>query len=338
MATLSNKAPTLLDWSKSLDPDGSTAAVVELLSETNPILEDMGWMEGNLPTGHRTTVRTGLPEVYWRKLNQGVPGSKTTRAQVDEACAMLEAWCEVDKDLAELNGNTAEFRLSESQGFMEAMNQEMASTIFYGNSAIDTEEFSGLATRYSSLSAANGRNIIDCGGTGSDNASIWLVTWGPNALHGIFPKGSKMGLTHEDLGLVTVEATAGIAGNRLRAYQDHWQWKCGLALRDWRYCVRIANIDVSAIKGDTADNTYTTNIVRKMIQAVHRIPTLNKSAMGRPCFYVPRDLMEILDIQDLGNSAGAIKTSEVDGMYRSTFRGIPVKAVDALLSTEAQVT
>ena len=205
MATLASNVLTLADWAKRLDPDGKVPAIVELLEQTNEILADMLWMEGNLPTGHRVTVRTGLPTVAWRLLNQGVQPSKSTTAQVDEAVGILEAWSEVDKDLVDLNGNGPAFRLSEAMAFIEAMNQEMASTLFYGNASADPEEFTGLAVRYSSLSAANAQNIVDGGGTGSDNSSIWLCGWGANSLFGIFPKGSTAGLEHNDLGLQTVQ-------------------------------------------------------------------------------------------------------------------------------------
>lgn len=134
MATLPKAgAVTLLDFAKSIDPDGKTATVVELLNQTNEILTDMMWLEGNQPTGHRSTIRTGLPTSVWRQLYQGVPASKSTRAQVDDTCGMLETRAEVDKDIAELNGNTSEFRLSEAQAFLESMNQTMASSLFYGD-------------------------------------------------------------------------------------------------------------------------------------------------------------------------------------------------------------
>ena len=134
MATpLSTNALTLADWAKRQDPDGKVPVVAELLSQSNEILEDAVFMEGNLPTGHRVVIRTGLPTVYWRSINQGVPRSKSTTAQVDESCGMLEAYAAVDRDLAMLNGNTAQFRLSEDTAFLEAMNQTQAGTMFYGH-------------------------------------------------------------------------------------------------------------------------------------------------------------------------------------------------------------
>lgn len=332
MATLGSNVLTLADHAKRLDPDGKVPSIVELLSQSNSILDDMLWMEGNLPTGHRTTVRTGLPTVAWRLLNQGVQPSKSTTAQVDEQCGMLEAWSEVDKDLAMLNGNTAAFRLSEAQAFIEAMNQEMASTLFYGNAGLAPEEFTGLSIRYSDPLATNGQNVIDAAGAGSDNSSIWLVAWGAQTIHGIFPKGSKAGLMHEDLGEVTVETSAGVGGTRMRAYQDHFQWKCGVALKDWRYVVRIGSIDISNLvaKSSAAD------LIELMIKAIHRLPTMG---LGKPVFYMNRTVFQMLDIQRRDDviSGGGLIYADVDGKLVPTFRGIPIRVVDALVETEAAV-
>jgi hypothetical protein len=333
MAGLGSNMLTLKDWAKRIEPNGKVGMIAELLSQTNEVLTDMIWQEGNLPTGHRTVVRTGLPDVAWRLLNGGITPSKSETAQIDEGCGMLEAWSEVDKDLAELNGDVGAFRFSESQAFIEAMNQEMASTLFYGNSSVSPEEFNGLAVRYSSLSAANGQNIVVGGGAGSDNSSIWLICWGPQTVHGIFPKGSKAGLIHEDLGLETVEATAGIAGSRMRAYREHFQWKCGIALRDWRYCVRIPNIDISNLvsKSSAAD------LIELMIKAIHRIPNIK---LGKPCFYMNRSVFQMLDIfsRDDVLSGGGLNYQNVAGEAQYSFRGIPVRVCDALTEAESVVS
>jgi hypothetical protein len=332
MAALSTGALTLADWAKRIDPDGQVPTIVELLSQTNELLTDMRWIEGNLPTGHRTTVRTGLPAVAWRLLNQGITPSKSQTAQIDEQCGMLEAWSEVDKDLALLNGNVSSFRLSEARAFLESMNQEMASTLFYGNNGTAPEEFLGLSPRYSSTTAGNGQNILLGGGAGADNSSVWLVCWGDQSVMGLFPKGSRAGLIHDDYGEVTVELTAGVAGSRMRAYQERWQWKAGLAVKDWRYAVRIANIDISLLVA----NATPAPLTELMIKAIHRLPTMG---MGKPVFYMNRTCFEMLDIQrrDQVILGGGLTYTNVDGVMRPTFRGIPVAKVDALLETEALV-
>lgn len=342
MSTLAGNVLTLADWAKRLDPDGKVPMIVELLSQTNAILDDMLWKEGNLPTGHRITQRTGLPTVYWRLINQGVAPSKSTTAQVDEQCGMLESWSEVDKDEAELNGNVSQYRLSESQAFLEAMNQEMAGTLFYG-AATNPEEFVGFANRYADTSAGNGQNILDAGGSGSDNSSVWLIGWGGETVCGIFPKGSKAGIVHEDLGLVTVETTAGIAGNRMRAYQDHWQWKAGLALKDWRYAVRIANIDNSDLLGLTGDqqtSDISTFVINLMSRAIDRLPTLRGI---KPVFYMNRTIASLLRVAALNISTSVLSIQEGLNQFGETiftmrFLGIPIRIVDQLTSAESQVT
>lgn len=334
MAGVGANVLTLADRAKRLDPSGKIADIVELLSLNNEIIDDMHWEEGNLDTGHQITVRTGLPTVAWRLMNGGVAVSKSTTAQATEGCGMMEAWSEVDEDLANLGGNAAAVRLSEARAFVEAMNQEFASTLFYGNSSIDPEEFTGLSIRYSSTTANNGQNIISAGGAGSDNSSIWLIVWGPNSIFGIYPKGSMAGLKHSDLGVETVEVTAGVgSGTRMRAYRDRWQWKCGLALKDWRFAVRIPNIDISNLVGEAS----AADLFKLMIKATHRIPNLKA---GRAAFYMNRDCFQMLDIQsrDAAIAGGGIKFENVEGRPQYSFRGIPVRIEDSLVENESVVS
>lgn len=244
MGALSAIHPTMLDFDKRLDPDGTIAQIVELLSMTNEIITDATWIQGNLETGHRTTVRTGIPTPTWRKLYGGVQPNKSTTAQVTDNCGMLEAYAEVDVALADLNGNAPAFRLSEDRAFIEGMNNEFAKTLFYGNEGSTPEAFTGLAPRFNAKSgAANGDNIIlaDASASGSDQTSIWLVCWGANTAHCIYPKGSAAGLKMTDKGVVTVENVDGSNG-RAEMYRTHYRWDVGFSVRDWRYIVRIANI------------------------------------------------------------------------------------------------
>lgn len=329
MAQLPNTNPTLADVAKRLDPDGSVAALVELLSAENEVLTDLSFMEGNLPTGHRTSVRTGLPSVTWRRLYGGVQPSRSTTAQVTDNCGMLEAYAEVDKALADLNGNTAAFRLSEDKAFIEAMSQEMASKVFYGNEGTQPEAFTGLAPRYNSLAAENADNIINAAGAGADNTSIWLCVWGENYGHGIYPKGSKAGLSTTDKGVVTLENVDGVGG-RMEAYRTHYRWDCGLTIRDWRYFVRIANIDVSDL--NTLANTK--NLVQWMVQACERVKSV---AGGRPVFYVNRTIREKLRLGILEKISNNLSWETVAGKRVMTFDDIIVRRTDALLNTEAVV-
>jgi len=332
MATLSTTHPTLLDVSKRLDPNGQVDKIAELLSQTNEVLDDAVWLEGNLPTGHRTTVRTGLPTPTWRRLYGGVQPTKSTTAQVTEGCGMLEAYAEVDKALADLNGNTASFRLSEEMAHIEGMNQEMASTLFYGDEASEPEAFTGFAPRYNSQSAANADNILTDAATpdGSDNTSLWLVVWGPNTAHMIYPKGSKAGLQVTDKGQVTIENVDG-AGGRMEAYRTHYRWDCGLCVRDWRYVVRM-NIDAENLVYNAATGP---NLIDIMTQALELVPNLK---MGRPAFYVNRSIRSMLRRQIVNKVASSTLTmDEVAGKSVVAFDGVPVRRVDAITNTESGI-
>lgn len=330
MATLNTTNPTLADVANRLGPNGKIdPQIVEMLNETNEVLDDMTFIEANGFTEHKTTIRSGLPTGTWRKLNYGVQPEKSRTVPVKDSMGMLETYAEVDKALADLNDNSAAWRLSEDRAFIEGLNQTMAQTLFYGDSSLDPEKFMGLAPRYNSLSAENGANIVEGGGTGSDNASIWLIVWGPNTCHGLYPKGSTAGLAARDLGEDTL-IDAG--GGRYQGYRTHYKWDNGLTLRDWRYVVRIANVDVSDLTKNAAAGA---DLIDLMAQAVELIPNLG---MGRPAFYMPRKLRSFLRRQIANKVAGSTLTMEdVGGKKVVTYDGIPVRRTDALLLTEARV-
>ena len=330
MGTLSTTNPTLADVASRMTADGKIdPQIVEMLNETNEVLDDMTVIEANGFTEHKTTVRSGLPAGTWRKLNYGVQPEKSRTVPVKDSMGMLETYAEVDKALADLNGNSAAWRLSEDRAFIEGMNQTMATTLFYGDSSADPEKFMGLAPRYNSLSAENAMNIIDAGGTGSDNASIWLIVWGPNTCHSIFPKGSAAGLQSRDLGEHTLTDAA---GGRYQGYRTHYKWDIGAVLRDWRYVVRIANIDVSDLTKNAAAGA---DLIDLMTQALELVPNVG---MGRPAFYMPRKLRSFLRRQITNKVAASTLTmEEIAGKKVVAFDGVPCRRTDALLLTEARV-
>lgn len=331
MATLSTVYPTLLDFRAGLDPNDKVATVIETLNQVNECIQDIPWKEGNLMTGEVTVVRTGLPTPTWRKLYGGVQPSKSTRAKVTEACGMLEAYAEVDKALADMNGNSAAWRRSEDFAEIEGMSQAFSTALWYADELTDPEKFTGFAPRFNDQAAANGANILTSAATpdSTDNTSIWLVVWGP-MVHGIYPKGSKAGFQIEDKGQVTIENIDG-AGGRMEAYRTHYRWDCGLCVKDWRYVVRI-NYDLEDI---VASGSTGPALAQLMGKAIRRIPSL---AMGKPVFYANRDSLDALDLQTNNMPLlGFRNVDDAQGKLVTTFRGIPIRRSDALLSTESGI-
>jgi len=333
MATLTSGAyPTLSEVVNRQNEDGGISTIVEMLNQTNELLDVIPWIECNDGMGHMTSVRTGLPQATWRMLNYGVQPSKSTTMQIRDSVGMLEAYAEVDKKLADMNGNSAEWRLSEDRAFLESMNQAMTETVIYGSNA-NPERFVGLAPRFNDRTAQSGDNIIlgDPSASGSDQTSIYLVVWGPNTVHGLYPKGSVGGFYKEDKGQVTIENVDG-NGGRMEAYRTHYKWECGLTVRDWRYVVRIANIDTSAL---TKNASAGADLIDLMTQALELIPDLN---MGRPSFIVNRKVRSFLRRQIVNKvAASTLSMDTVAGRKVVTFSDVPVYRCDSLLNTEAVV-
>lgn len=337
MATLATEVSTYADVAKRLDPSGGISGIVEILNRTNPILDDMLVMEANDGTGHRTTVRTGIPEAAWRLLNYGVPRVKSQTASVRDTTGMLEAYAEIDKDLAELSGNQKAYRLSEAAAIMEGMSQQMAETIFYGNTAINPERFLGLAPRYATgvvANAASAANVFNAGGAdAAHNTSAYLVTWGAQATHGIYPRGSVAGLRHRDLGEHTLTDDA---GGQFQGYRDHFKWDLGLTVRDWRTNARVANIETDELDDATKLNT----LLRMMQDAEEALPIGGEdtNAMGgRRVWYVSKSVRSALRFAILNKIANNLTWETWNGKRVVMLDGTPVRRVDAILETEAVV-
>lgn len=339
MAVLSSDRLTLLDWARRVDPNNQIAKVVETLNQYNAILDDITFVEGNLPTGHKVTIRASLPTPTWRLINQGVTSTKSTTNQVTEVCGMCEQYSTLDVSLARLNGNTAEFRYSEDIAHIEGINQSFAETLIYGDTSVNPNKFVGLAPRYYATSGATtSENVISGSGAGSDNTSVWLIGWSPATIMGIFPKGSQAGLQVKDLGEQTVNDDD---GKPFQAYRTHFKWDCGIAVKDWRYVVRICNIDVSDLQtaGDTSDTSC--NLIKLMSLALDQLPP---NGMVRPVFYCNKTVSSMLRVKLFSKSNTHITLenwqSPIAGLNRPTltFMGVPVRRVDQIDSTEAKIS
>ena len=347
MAVLGTNYLTLADWAKRVGEDGRMQIIIDLLSQTNEMMDDMLWAEGNLTDGFKTTVRTGLPSGTWRMLYQGVTPTKSTTAQVTERTGNLEAYSRIDKDLADLNGNTAEFRLGEDMAFFEGMTQQMQGAVLYSNAMQTPAQIMGLSPRYSTLNTSNAEtanNVINMGGVGSTNASIWFMQWSQATAFGIFPKAKLGGLQHRDQGEMPFWDSAGAT---YQVYQSHFKWEAGMCVRDWRAVVRLANIDVSALSGVNA-----ANLINGLVRAGHLFPTTPRGlanvqsatrpsgvvGQGRFAIYCNRTISTFLDLQALNKTNVLLSMTEWDGRPVTMFRGVPIRTVDQLLSTETALT
>lgn len=337
MATLGTDISTLADVAKRTDPNGAIADIVEILNASNPILTQMMVMECNDGSGHKTTVRTGIPQATWRLLNYGVPRVKSTTAAVRDTTGMLEVYAECDKDLANLSGNAKAYRMTEAKAIMEGMSQQMAQTFFYGNTSVNPERFTGIAARYSTGDtslAASAANVADAGGTDpTSNTSAYLITFGDTATHGLYPKGSTAGLRHVDLGEVTLTDDN---GGQFQGYRDHFKWDLGITVRDWRKNARVANIDTDQL----SDLDYVKDLIRLMIDVSENLPIAGEDTNtgGTRAWYVPKAVRSALRWAILEKLAGNLTWDTWNGKRVTMLDDVPVWRIDAILTTEAVVT
>ena len=341
--------PTLVDLATRLDPDGKIPVIAEMLSQSNDYADDVPWVEANEKTGHEFVFRTSIPAGSWRSYNMGVPYSKSTTAKARVGLGMLEDYSQVDRALAEHSGDKQRFRESEDVAFLEGMSQTIAQTFWYGNTTITPQEFMGFSPFYNTLStstAQNAANVIDGGGAASDNTSLWLIGWGPETIFGLYPRGSKAGLDMEDKGDVTPGFDS--VGNRFEAYTSWFRQQAGLCPKDWRYGVRIANIDTTTagLAGPNALDIFAT-----MAQALLLFPKLTRPTSGitktdapmddqgvRPVFYCNRTTRHWMDVQAMRDRNVLLRIEDYAGMPIDGYRGVPVKIVDQLVNTETTVS
>ena len=342
MATLSTKYPTLLDVSKRTDPDGKIAMIAEILSEYNDILDDIPMVEGNLPTGNVTSVRTSNPTPTFRLLNQGVVPAKSSTGQITDTCAIIETQSQIDVDLAMLNGNTAAFRLSEDASHIQALGNSFSETLISGDVSLTPEKFNGLTSRYFSLGATftTSANVISAGGLGTDNTSVYLIGWSPNLCYGMYPKGSQAGLQVNDMGIQNIMENT-TTGAYMRAYVTQYQWKVGLVIKDWRYVVRICNIDISNLETASDGTDTSANLLKFMSMALDKLPP---NGSIRPAFYMNERVRAMLRVKLLDKSNAYLSLGDLYGesvpRRASTlqFMGVPCRRVDSIGVAESVIT
>lgn len=350
MVFTSNVVPNLVDWAKMQDPNGAIADIAELLAQCNEVMKDIIWQEGNLPTGHRTSIRVGLPQGTWRSANVGVASTKPLQAQFDITIGELVSYSLVDKSIAVLNGNVDKFRYSQDMAQVQGLGQQVATAIFYSNEAVNPAQFTGFFPYYNSISTATAQsavNVIDGGGTGSSNASILLTGWGDDTTFMVFPKGSTAGLVYEDKG--DVRALYDSNGNQYEGYTSYFCWKLGLCPKNWEYNVRIANLDTTSagLAGTSPPDLYVL-----MSMAANKLPTATRRLSGitevdsptdpspgiLPAWYCNRTVRTYLDIQAIRDKNVLISMNDYAGQPVMHFREIPIRVNDVLTNTESTLT
>ena len=322
---------TLADLAKRQKYGGGIDDVIEVLSESNPIIKDAPAVEGNLPTGNRTTMRSSEPTGTLRGINEGVETQKSTTEQFNDTCALLEDWSAIDEEEIRIAGDKAEFRVTEDTAFVSGMTKTFANLVIYGNSLTSPKSMHGLTPRFNSLTGTKAAQVINAGGVGLDNTSVWIIKWSPVTAHLIYPKGTKAGLTRTDLGLIPWT----ISSKHLRCWVTQFVWHIGLAVKDWRYVARVCNIDLSDLMADASSGA---DLLDKMLDAYYTIPSEDIGKMSKTFVYCGKTIAKFLHKQAMNKFNVNLTLETAAGKTFTRFLDAPVRICDAIKPTPSATT
>jgi hypothetical protein len=323
---------TLADLVARTEPDGSFARkIADRVGRTNELLQFLPFAQGNKPDGTVITQATKLPTVGYIKYNKAPTKSKGGTSQVTFNVGVLKTFSDIDPELVESFDNQAAFRESEDMLFVEAMNQQVASDLVYANGAVDREKPTGLATLYATPDTTRnnyGYYMLDAGGTGSDNMSIWLLALGDDGVSGLVGKNGTAGMSIKDHNKVWA---ADRDGNDMQWYRTEFRWEIGLQVRRPGAAVRICNIDASNLVSESSAADLSTLIQRAI--------GLIEPGLGRLVFLANRTGKTWLRIQaSKETTLGLHDVQDTFGKPIPAIDGIPILQHDALTIAEAQVT
>lgn len=310
--------------------------VAEVISETNQWAEDAPMVEANNLDHHTTIERLTNPTGNVRAINEYVADSKGSERQVVESISLLQNRSAIDIDLVNMAGDPAKFRWEKDKAHITGIGEKAADLLIYGDQTTTPREFNGLAKRYSTPSATNlsrGFQLIDGGGTGSTNTSMYLVGWGQNTAYIVYPKGSSGGISIEDRGMRTKDSTSG----SLDVYETVIKWNMGLAIEDYGYGVRACNIDVATLTKNGSTGADLVDICDRMVSRIKDTNTVT------PAFLVNRWAHSFLSRQCSNRQNNLLAMDNFtgkDGKTRRvlTYNGIPIRRLDAILNTETAVS
>jgi hypothetical protein len=338
MPAIPGQSMTLADLAQTFGNGNEAIRIlVNYMSEQTALAQDVMWRATNKDTEYIFRVANALPAVQFRSINEGVFPTRGSATIITETCSLMESTFIIDKELMDISPDKQIYRLEQAQNHLEAFMQKFSEELWYGNRSGDPRGLQGLSERYSTLAGPAGDQILDAGGTGNNNASIWIITHGDRSFHGLYPKNTRAGFEHiaggkENIQDKTDAATGAIA--TYEGYLDRFKWRVGIALPDWRQIVRICNISVSdLLTAGTASDT-SADLLLLMTRAANRLKSVTQ---GRIAIYMNREVKEAWEIQLLNKQNLALTFDSATGKIVTGFHGWPIKIDDMLISAEERV-
>lgn len=293
--------------------------IIEALSIDNEILLDAPFAEANEGDSETGIIRETIPGISHRRINEGVKvGTSKTKLTHDVIC-QSSVYSRVDMTLVRRTKNPKQLLNSESVGFIQAMGQDQAADIMYGNNALDPSNMTGFAPRYA---AYDDKYCVNMGGTGNACTSIWIVRWDQEKCKLIYPRGSKsIGIVASDHGEQRIDVED---GKSLQMYENYYEANYGLTVKDRRNVIRLANIDKTVSM---------TKVVDQILKSEYALA----SGSGTVCIYANADILGEFRVL-CANKTGTVYTMDTPwGNKVLAIDTMRIRKVNAILNTESAV-
>ncbi|MHC4500234.1 MAG: major capsid protein [Planctomycetota bacterium] len=338
----------IFNMMQAFGPDGSHLEMAQNLVEVNDLVKDLPIFPANENLSHRDARWDSLPEASFIALGDAVTASFGRIQSYSETLGILKSKYQVPEDVLKAQGSAedmARYRSDQERAHEEGMTQGLANALFNGTAAAAPEKLDGLTQRAPWNDVSNTTYVFDCGGTGSDLRSAWLIKPGRTSFHLLHPKHHPTkGVTKIDRGLVpTTVTTTDVNGTSNATRFDvmtDFEWWVGWNIKNQKAIKRICNIEVAY-----ADLSEI--LIRKIVEARH-IHTVVSSMRGAvnpaqqveaPWFLYcdPYVYIQLLSLV-MGKSNVRYSSDNPYKMSLPMIGDIIIRRCDALNANESQVT
>lgn len=315
-----NDYHTLVEMAKRTDPQGNSAELINILAESNPMLEEAHWEQANDLNSHEFTQVIELPSGDFGRINKGIAYSAgRTKQVVEPICEITDAYC-VDDRLLKMAPSPQEYLAKEAALHVEGLGQTAHQTLLYGNRGTNPDAINGFMTRYNSLSQTD--SVINGGGSGADLSSILVVNWGRDSAYLAYPREFGNFLTEKGPSDQWIQPTSGTGywGKIIT-----WSIRMGLCIANPKNVQRICNLE----------NTGSSNIFSDddLITALNKMDRTDNAVI-----YVNRSIYTQMQIAFKSRANVNFTMQEAWGRPIMHFMGIPIKKLDKMMTTETAVS
>ena len=323
----------LSDVAKITLNNGKFAKAFDVIAEMNPIVDDVPFVPSNDGETYKSTELTGYPTTYYRMVNQGIPVSTDNEKMIRNSFAQLANAYQIDRKLVTGTKESIDaFMARKDLRYVTSLMDSLATTMVYGDSATETDKFTGLAARLSVPSTnykEAGYNLISGGGSGSDNTSMYGVVWSGDGAFGFYPEGSQAGLKITRMRDVEIRDSGGT--NEFIGHKNFYEMDAGLVVTDWHHICRACNIDVSDLTFDKSGSSA------NLSDLLTRLEIRMAGMIGRPVIYVNKTIYSFLTRQVKETVGGNLGYQEVKGKRILDWNGIAIKQLTVIVNTEPTI-